>query len=164
MKSHKSTAVADPPEVATAAVAPPDDLWDRAALAALAGVASEVRLTADETVHKAGAIADRFVDAWDAHYNPPAPPPGQLATVNIAPTSDSLASTPETSSFAVTVVDPGSWSAVSSDTSWLTVVSPTAEQTVDGDVTYATSLNNTGSARTATITVNSRTFTVVQGA
>lgn len=139
--------------------------WDSAVLAALSGASSEVRLTADEIVRKAVNCADKMMDARALHLNPPVPPvvPGDLATVNIAPISDSVAATPETSSFSVTVADPGSWTAVSSDPSWLSVVAPTTPQTVDADVTFATTAN-TGAARTGTITVNTRTFTVVQSA
>jgi hypothetical protein len=137
--------------------------WDSAALAALGGASSEVRLTADEIVRKAVNCADKMMDARTLHLNPPVPPvvPGELATVNIAPISDSVAATAETSSFTVTITAPGSWTAVSSDTSWLSVVAPTTPQTVDGDVTFATT-TNAGAARTGTITVNTRTFTVVQ--
>jgi hypothetical protein len=153
-----------PKEVA-AKEASPEDLafWDSAVLAALSGASSEVRLTADEIVAKAVNCADKMMDAREIHLNPPTPPvvPGDLATVSIAPTSDSVAATAETSSFSVTITDPGSWTAVSNVPSWLSVVSPTTPQTVDGDVTYATTAN-TGAARTATITVNTRTFTVVQ--
>jgi hypothetical protein len=151
-------------EVVTKEAIPVDEaFWDSAVLAALAGASSEVRLTADEIVRKAVNCADKMIEARELHLNPPVPPvvEGDLGTVNIAPTSDSVAATAETSSFAVTVVDPGSWTAVSSDPSWLSVVSPTTPQTVDGDVNFAATAN-TGAARTGTITVNTRTFTVVQ--
>jgi hypothetical protein len=162
-----ATATKTVPKRGAAKEASPEDLafWDSAALAALTGASSEVRLTADEIVRKAVNCADKMMEARELHLNPPVPPvvQGELATVNIAPISDSVAATPETSSFSVTVADPGSWTAVSDAPSWLSVVSPTTPQTVDGDVNFAATAN-TGAARTGTITVNTRTFTVVQSA
>jgi len=102
-------------------------------------------------------------EAWRALNVAPLP---DVPTVALNPTSDSVASTPETTSFHVSITGPGisgTWTAETA-TVWLTIISPTTPQSVDGDVTYATAANSTGSVRTGTIDVNGKVFTVTQSA
>jgi hypothetical protein len=91
---------------------------------------------------------------------------GSGTPVTLSPTSDTVAATPETASFHVTMTAPGmgTWTPVKDSSTWLSIVSPTAPQSTDGDVTYAVGLNNSGLSRTATITVNGKTFTINQSA
>ena len=101
-------------------------------------------------------------DAWRTLNVAPLP---EVPTVALNPTSDSVAATPETAKFAVTITGPGvsgTWTAAKT-AAWLTIVAPTTPQSVDGDVTYAVAAN-IGTARTADITVNGKVFTVTQSA
>jgi hypothetical protein len=101
-------------------------------------------------------------DAWRTLNVAPLP---DVPTVALDPTSDSVAATPETANFHVTITGPGisgTWTAEKT-AAWLTIVAPTTPQSVDGNVTYAVAAN-TGAARTADITVNSKVFTVAQSA
>ena len=101
-------------------------------------------------------------DAWLPINVAPLP---DVPTVALNPTSDSVASTPETASFHVTITGPGvsgTWTAETA-AMWLTIVAPVSPQSVDGNVTYAT-LANTGAMRTGDIIVNGKTFTVTQSA
>lgn len=141
--------------------ASPEDVtfWESAALAALGGVSSEVRLTAEEVVRKAVNCADKMFKARadkQADFGP--------LVVTVTPAGDSLGSAAETSSFQVTVSGTGTWTAVAdAAATWLTVVSPTVPQSAGGAVTFAVSAN-TGVARTANITVNDQIFAVSQAA
>jgi hypothetical protein len=101
-------------------------------------------------------------EAWRTLNVAPLP---DVPTVALNPTSDSVAATPETANFHVTITGPGvsgTWTAEKT-AAWLTIVAPTTPQSVDGDVTYAVSAN-TGAMRTADITVNGKVFTVTQSA
>jgi len=142
------------------AVSPEDiDFWERAALAALSGVSSEVRLTAAQAVEKSVNCADKMFEARAKKLDDFLP-----IAVTLSPTSDTVAATAETSSFQVNATGTGTWTAVAdAAATWLTVVAPTTDQTVSGAVTYAVAAN-AGALRTANITVNDQTFTVTQSA
>jgi hypothetical protein len=89
---------------------------------------------------------------------------GEVAAVTISPTSDSMGATAETANFTVTKTGSGTWSATKdAAATWLTIVSPTAPQAASGTVTYAVT-TNTGAARSASITVNGKTFAITQAA
>jgi hypothetical protein len=101
-------------------------------------------------------------EAWRPLNVAPLP---EVPTVALNPTSDSVAATPETASFHVTITGPGvsgTWTATKT-AAWLTIVAPATPQSVDGDVTYAVAAN-VGVARTADITVNGKTFAITQSA
>ena len=101
-------------------------------------------------------------EAWRPLNVAPLP---DVPTVSLNPTSDSVAATPETAKFAVTITGPGvsgTWTATKT-AAWLTIVAPLTPQSVDGDVTYAVAAN-TGAMRSADITVNGKVFTVTQSA
>ena len=101
-------------------------------------------------------------DAWRTLNVAPLP---DVPTVALDPTSDSVAATPETANFHVTITGPGvsgTWTATKT-AAWLTIVAPMTPQSVDGDVTYAVAAN-VGAMRTADITVNGKVFTVTQSA
>lgn len=105
---------------------------------------------------------DRLGDAWRALNVVPLP---DVPTVALNPTGDSVAATPETANFAVTITGPGisgTWTATKT-AAWITIVAPTTPQSVDGNVTYAVAAN-AGAMRTADITVNGKVFTVTQSA
>jgi hypothetical protein len=105
---------------------------------------------------------DRLGDAWRALNVVPLP---DVPTVALNPTGDSVAATPETANFHVTITGPGisgTWTATKT-AAWITIVAPTTPQSVDGDVTYAVAAN-VGAMRTADITVNGKIFTVTQSA
>jgi hypothetical protein len=105
---------------------------------------------------------DAMGDAWRPLNVAPLP---DVPTVALNPTSDTVAATPETASFHVTITGPGvsgTWTATKT-AAWLTIVSPTTPQSMDGDVTYAASAN-AGAVRTADIGVNGKVFTVTQSA
>jgi hypothetical protein len=101
-------------------------------------------------------------EAWRPLNVAPLP---DVPTVALDPTSDSVAATPETANFHVTITGPGvsgTWTATKT-AAWLTIVAPTTPQSVDGDVTYAVAAN-VGAMRSADITVNGKVFTVTQSA
>lgn len=85
------------------------------------------------------------------------------ASVQVAPTSWTAPGRGGSQTIAVTANV--SWTATSSDTSWLTVTAP-AGGTGDGSITLNANANGTGASRTATVTVSgggaSATVTVTQ--
>ncbi len=83
-------------------------------------------------------------------------------TYSISPVSKSFTSSAGTGSISVTAGSGCAWTAVSNNTSWLTVTSG-ASVTGNGTVGYSVAAN-TGTARTGTITIAGKTFTVTQSA
>jgi hypothetical protein len=94
-------------EITPKEVSPVDEaFWDSAALAALGGASSEVRLTADEIVRKAVNCADKMMEARASPQ--PAGPAGCAGAGDRQHRSDQRfgRSHGETSSFSVTVATP----------------------------------------------------------
>ncbi len=79
-------------------------------------------------------------------------------TYDIAPTSLSIAAAGGAGSVAVTATDGCVWTAVS-NASWIHAA---AAGSGNGDVAYSVDANPSSSARTATVTIAGRTFSVVQ--
>ena len=85
--------------------------------------------------------------------------------VALEPQSASFTKAAGSGSFAVIVTGAGksgNWTVTKDgDAGWLAIVSPATPQTVDGPVSYTVG-SNTGTARTANMYVNGKTFTVTQ--
>jgi hypothetical protein len=83
-----------------------------------------------------------------------------VSTTSLSPNCQSFSPAADTGT--VNVFAAGSWTAVSSDPSWLTITSsPTGSGT--GVVTYSVAANPTANRRSATLTINGDTVTVRQG-
>ena len=87
---------------------------------------------------------------------------GASCTFSISPTSQTMANGGDTATIAVTTNNWCTWTANSSDPSWLTVSGASAG-TGNGTVTVAASANAAG-ARTATVTIGDQIFTANQNA
>jgi len=97
-----------------------------------------------------------------ANAQPPDVPP-----VTLNPASGTFAAAGGSNQFTVTMTGDGlsgTWIATKDSTAeWLTF-SPETPQSASGSVTYNATLNSSGTARTAHIYVNGKTFTVNQNA
>src|SRR5205085_919854 len=83
----------------------------------------------------------------------------QTCTFRLSPAGASVGAASGTGNFAVTVENGCTWTAVSSDTSWLTTSS---SGNGNGTVNYAFTQNTSSSQRSATILVGGQTHTVTQ--
>lgn len=83
-------------------------------------------------------------------------------TFTLSPSSVSITAAAATGSFSVAGATGCTWTA-SSSAGWLTLSGPTSGNG-NGTVGYSAAANTSGSARTATVTVGGRTFTVQQAA
>ena len=84
---------------------------------------------------------------------------GVACTYSISPTNGSFTSGGGTGSFSVAAPTGCTWTAVSSDSSWLTT---TSNGNGDGTVNYSVATNSLSNTRTATITVQGQVYTVTQ--
>ena len=92
---------------------------------------------------------------------PPPPPPS--CTYTIAPMSESIAAAGGAgTAIAVTTGGTCAWTAISNAPSWITITAG-ATGTGTGSVSFTVAAN-TGAARTGTMTIAGRTFTVTQAA
>jgi hypothetical protein len=106
------------------------------------------------------AIANQRPNITQAGVTAPAPPP-PTCTANISPTSQNVAAGGGTGTVTVTAGTTCQWTATSGAT-WITVTSGAAG-TGNGSVAFSVA-NNTGAARTGTLTIGGRVFTVSQAA
>src|SRR5205085_12702790 len=83
----------------------------------------------------------------------------QTCTFRLSPTGASVGAASGTGNFAVTVENGCTWTAVSSDTSWLTTSSTGSG---NGTVNYSFTQNTGTNQRSATITVGGQVYTVTQ--
>jgi ribosomal protein S9 len=89
---------------------------------------------------------------------------GRCRTFAISPASASVGAIGGPGSFTVTVDDSRAW-LPKSNAAWITISSPTSLQETTGTVNYTVAVNGAGSpARSGTIFVTGRTFTINQAA
>ncbi|UXI65830.1 pre-peptidase C-terminal domain-containing protein [Tahibacter amnicola] len=89
---------------------------------------------------------------------------GTGCTSTIAPTSANVAAGAGTGSVNITMSASNcSWTAAS-NTSWITITSGGGPFTGNGSTTYSVAANGSSSARTGTLTIAGKTFTVTQAA
>jgi hypothetical protein len=112
-------------------------------------------ISAGESIHDPGPITKGILK--DFGWNISA---GPTCTYSISPTSQSFDSNGGTGSVGVTTQSGCSWTAVS-NSSWITITS-NSSGTGSGTVNYSVASNTSTSARTGTITIAGRTFTVSQ--
>ncbi len=111
-------------------------------------------ISAGEAIHDPGPVTEGLLKdlGWTSATS---------CTYSISPTSRTVDGSSGTGSVSVTVSDSSCTWTASSNAAWITVTSGTPG-TGSGTVGYSFTANNTGAARTGTITIAGKTFTITQ--